>query len=135
TSIKNAFNDEFFLNEHEPAEEELLLEQTEEKRDLVVENKLEKEKSDEKEDVDAEEGELPAEEVKRIDFVSDLSGEKVYDTRLSFIMTQLLRGVIQNPGGTGRKAASLSSVIGGKTGTTNNYVDAWFVGFSRDIVT
>ena len=50
----------------------------------------------------------------------------------SFIVRNLLRGVIQN--GTGRKAKSISKQIGGKTGTTSDYVDAWFVGFSNDLV-
>ena len=47
-------------------------------------------------------------------------------------MTNLLKGVIHH--GTGRRALSLSPFLGGKTGTTNNNVDAWFVGFSSDLV-
>ncbi len=47
-------------------------------------------------------------------------------------MTSLLRGVIQS--GTATAAAGLSSSIAGKTGTTNGYVDAWFVGYSPQIV-
>jgi penicillin-binding protein 1A len=49
-----------------------------------------------------------------------------------YIIRNLLRGVIQN--GTGRKAKSLSKLIGGKTGTTSDYIDAWFVGFSNNLV-
>ena len=45
-------------------------------------------------------------------------------------MTNLLRGVVQR--GTG-KAASLNWPIGGKTGTTDDYTDAWFIGFDPDI--
>ena len=48
-------------------------------------------------------------------------------------MTSVLRGVVEN--GTGRNARSVGTYIGGKTGTTNNYVDAWFLGFSSDVVT
>ena len=48
-------------------------------------------------------------------------------------MTQLMRGVIQH--GTGGSAADLSQNIAGKTGTTNDYVDAWFVGFTSNVVT
>lgn len=66
-------------------------------------------------------------------FLVNLNDEQVYDTRLAYLMTNLLRGVVQN--GTGRKAKDLSSFIGGKTGTTNNYVDAWFLGFSSKLVT
>ena len=52
--------------------------------------------------------------------------------RESYIVRNLLRGVIQN--GTGRKAKNISKQIGGKTGTTSDYIDAWFVGFSSDLV-
>jgi penicillin-binding protein 1A len=48
-------------------------------------------------------------------------------------MSNLLKGVIQR--GTGRGTRDISSYIGGKTGTTNNYVDAWFLGFSSRVVT
>jgi penicillin-binding protein 1A len=48
-------------------------------------------------------------------------------------MSNLLKGVILN--GTGRRAKSLSHFLGGKTGTTNSYVDAWFLGFSHNLVT
>ena len=49
----------------------------------------------------------------------------------AFVMTSLLRGVVQR--GTGAKAASLNWPIGGKTGTTDDYTDAWFIGFDPDI--
>ncbi|MGC9198595.1 MAG: penicillin-binding protein 1A [Acidobacteriaceae bacterium] len=43
-------------------------------------------------------------------------------------MLVLLEAVIEH--GTGASAAQLDHALGGKTGTTNNYTDAWFVGFS-----
>ena len=49
----------------------------------------------------------------------------------AFVMTSLLRGVVQR--GTATRAASLNWPIGGKTGTTNDYTDAWFIGFDPDI--
>ena len=49
----------------------------------------------------------------------------------AYVMTNLLRGVVQR--GTGAKAASLKWMIGGKTGTTDDYTDAWFIGFDPDI--
>jgi penicillin-binding protein 1A len=64
-------------------------------------------------------------------FLASLNKTQVYDTRLSYLMTNLLRGVIKS--GTGQSAKGLSNFIGGKTGTTNNYVDAWFLGFSKKI--
>ena len=44
------------------------------------------------------------------------------------IITNMLEGVVQE--GTGRKARNLRGPVAGKTGTTNNYQDALFVGFS-----
>jgi penicillin-binding protein 1A len=49
------------------------------------------------------------------------------------IMTNMLIGVIQE--GTGKKARILSWPIAGKTGTTNEYKDALFIGFSPSIIT
>ena len=66
-------------------------------------------------------------------FLVNLNDEQIYDQRLAYIMSNLLKGVVQN--GTGRNARDISSFIGGKTGTTNNYVDAWFLGFSSKLVT
>lgn len=64
-----------------------------------------------------------------------LNAEQIYDVRLAYIMCNLLKGVIQGPKGTGASARDLSSNIAGKTGTTTNYVDAWFVGFSQGLTT
>ncbi len=66
-------------------------------------------------------------------YLVNLNDEQVYDQRLAYLMSNLLKGVVQN--GTGRGARDISSFIGGKTGTTNNYVDAWFIGFSPKVVT
>jgi penicillin-binding protein 1A len=46
-------------------------------------------------------------------------------------MMILLRAVVEH--GTGAAASSLNRALGGKTGTTNNYTDAWFIGFSPSI--
>ncbi|MDC1175692.1 penicillin-binding transpeptidase domain-containing protein, partial [Bacteriovoracaceae bacterium] len=66
-------------------------------------------------------------------FLVTLGGDQVYDPRLSYLMTNLLRGVVLH--GTGRSAREVSLYLGGKTGTTNNYVDAWFIGFSSNVST
>jgi penicillin-binding protein 1A len=46
-------------------------------------------------------------------------------------MMHLFEAVIQH--GTGTSAAQLKHPLGGKTGTTNNFTDAWFVGFSPSV--
>ena len=48
-------------------------------------------------------------------------------------MMELLQAVTRM--GTGAAAASLKHPLGGKTGTTNDYTDAWFVGFSPSVTT
>jgi len=56
----------------------------------------------------------------------------VLDKQLNYLITSLLEGVVQH--GTGWRAKSLRRPVGGKTGTTNEYNDAWFIGFSPDLV-
>ena len=51
----------------------------------------------------------------------------------SFIMTTILRDVVRR--GTGRRANVRGIELAGKTGTTNNNVDAWFAGYSPTIET
>jgi penicillin-binding protein 1A len=59
---------------------------------------------------------------------------RIIDPRNAFIMTDMLKEVIST--GTGRKAKRLKrSDVAGKTGTTNDLIDAWFAGFNPDIVT
>jgi penicillin-binding protein 1A len=48
-------------------------------------------------------------------------------------MTDMLNGVIQE--GTGKKARRITRPVAGKTGTTNEYKDALFIGFSPSITT
>ena len=49
----------------------------------------------------------------------------------AYVMTNLLRGVVQH--GTGIGAAALDWPLAGKTGTVDDYTDAWFIGFDPDI--
>jgi penicillin-binding protein 1A len=47
------------------------------------------------------------------------------------VMVELLQGVVRN--GTGIAASKLNHPLAGKTGTTNDFTDAWFMGFSPSI--
>jgi penicillin-binding protein 1A len=57
---------------------------------------------------------------------------EVTDRASAFQMTSLLQGVIQR--GTGGRASLGPRPVAGKTGTSNDYVDAWFVGYTPDLV-
>lgn len=51
----------------------------------------------------------------------------------AYVLTSLMQGVVEEPGGTGARARSLNRPVAGKTGTTSNYYDAWFLGYTTDI--
>ncbi len=51
---------------------------------------------------------------------------------VAYQITSILRGVVER--GTAKKASELPYMLAGKTGTTNNSIDAWFIGFSPDLV-
>jgi penicillin-binding protein 1A len=60
--------------------------------------------------------------------------ERVMDPPLAWLMNDLLQDVVQR--GTGHAAgAGLGFPVGGKTGTTNDGFDVWFVGFTSNLVT
>ena len=50
---------------------------------------------------------------------------------VAYLTTSLLEGVVQR--GTGRRAAALGWPLAGKTGTTDEYRDAWFIGYTSDL--
>ena len=58
--------------------------------------------------------------------------EDVIDPVTAYQIVYMLKGVVEN--GTGRTISTLGRPLGGKTGTTNDYLDAWFMGFSPDLV-
>ena len=55
----------------------------------------------------------------------------VISKETAFLMTYLLEEVVRS--GTGRCAKALGVPVGGKTGTTDNYQDAWFIGFTKEV--
>jgi penicillin-binding protein 1A len=58
--------------------------------------------------------------------------EEVLNPVTAYQITSMLEGVVLR--GTGASIARLERPLGGKTGTTNDYKDAWFMGFSPDLV-
>ncbi|OIO75180.1 MAG: hypothetical protein AUJ85_03920 [Elusimicrobia bacterium CG1_02_37_114] len=58
--------------------------------------------------------------------------EDVLSPQTSFIMTNLLKGVVEH--GTGQYAKYLRRPSAGKTGTTNDFTDAWFIGYTPQLV-
>jgi penicillin-binding protein 1A len=60
-----------------------------------------------------------------------LDVKDVVSTRTARIMTSMLREVVKH--GTAIAASAMNVPVAGKTGTTNDFTDAWFVGFSPSI--
>lgn len=58
--------------------------------------------------------------------------EQVISPQTSFLITSMMEDVIKY--GTGWRAKSLGYPVSGKTGTTNDYKDAWFVGYTSNLV-
>ena len=59
--------------------------------------------------------------------------EKVIEKSTAYIITNLLQGVVQR--GTGWRIKALGRPAAGKTGTTNDLHDAWFIGYTPSYVT
>ena len=57
---------------------------------------------------------------------------RVISEETAYQMTSILQGVVQR--GTAKKLRSLKVPLAGKTGTTNDNFDAWFIGFSSNLV-
>lgn len=59
-------------------------------------------------------------------------GEIVVAPEVAEALVDIMKGVIKN--GTGRSAAKMPYFLAGKTGTTDDFRDAWFVGFSPELL-
>ncbi|MFC6443206.1 PBP1A family penicillin-binding protein [Paenalcaligenes hermetiae] len=62
------------------------------------------------------------------------SNARAIDPRTAYVMNHMLRGVATSGTGSRASATLKRNDIGGKTGTTNNSHDAWFAGYTPDIV-
>jgi penicillin-binding protein 1A len=59
--------------------------------------------------------------------------EQVIDPRIAFMTSYVMRDVVES--GTGRRVKSIGRPVAGKTGTTNDVRDAWFIGFTPSYIT
>jgi len=60
-------------------------------------------------------------------------GREALAPETAYVITQMLRGVVER--GTGQAAKGLGRPVAAKTGTTNDYSNAWFVGFTPRLAT
>jgi penicillin-binding protein 1B len=83
--------------------------------------------------------------VKAIDEIADVRHRTVWQSRAedrrvlsdaeAYVMTSLLQGVVNSGTGAGLQRFGIGNGVAGKTGTTNDGRDAWFVGYSSNLLT
>ena len=66
-------------------------------------------------------------------YVNDAVPQQVISPENAYLTTHLLKSVVNR--GTGWKARELGRPVAGKTGTTNDYRDAWFIGYTPSLAT
>jgi penicillin-binding protein 1A len=67
-------------------------------------------------------------------FDQPIERERLVSPEVAFQMTTMLRDVIERGTGTAARTLGVRGPVAGKTGTTDEYRDAWFVGFSTSVV-
>jgi len=70
----------------------------------------------------------------------ELESEQVISEETAWLMLYMFRGGMEEPGGTSQalweyKLWNNNNQIGGKTGTSSDYVDGWYMGITKDLVT
>ncbi|MEX1183608.1 MAG: PBP1A family penicillin-binding protein [Gemmatimonadota bacterium] len=63
-----------------------------------------------------------------------VTSRSALDPGVAYIVTDILRDAVDYGTGTGVRAAGFRGAAAGKTGTTNNATNAWFVGYTPDVV-
>ena len=61
-----------------------------------------------------------------------VQSEQVIDPRIAFMTSYVMRDVVES--GTGRRVKSIGRPVAGKTGTTNDIRDAWFIGYTPSLI-
>ena len=64
----------------------------------------------------------------------DVRVEKILTPQLAFMMNHLLKGVLDRGTADAARRSGFTRPAAGKTGTTNDYKDAWFVGYTPDLL-
>jgi penicillin-binding protein 1B len=65
----------------------------------------------------------------------EIKGVQVYPARDAFILVNIMKGVVDRGTGAGARSLGYDDVAAGKTGTTNDKRDAWFIGFTPKTLT
>jgi penicillin-binding protein 1A len=79
------------------------------------------------------EGNLLEENLPPLSFEESSEDEQIITPQTAFLITYLMEGVVQH--GTGWRARSLGRPAAGKTGTTDQFMDAWFIGYTPELIT
>ena len=60
--------------------------------------------------------------------------DQILSPQIAYQMVTMLQDVVTRGTGSAARAYGVRGAIGGKTGTTNDYRDAWFIGFNSSVV-
>ncbi len=65
---------------------------------------------------------------------NNIQTDYVLDAKIAYTVTQMLKSVVDEGTGYGVRRMGFSKIAAGKTGTTDDYTDNWFVGYTPDLV-
>lgn len=84
---------------------------------------------------DAADGDDPSKDKPPVNGFFYENPNQLISPQTAYLVTNMLQGVATEPDGTGGRAAALGRPVAGKTGTTNGYYDAWFLGYTPQMAT